>query len=123
DDGGIPTGDWLVIDDGIAVRLLPRRSVLMRRAAGVATAGQAVAANIDLVFVTVALGTALRVRRIERALAMGWSSGATPVVLLTKSDLSGDVAGDLRVARSVASGAEVVAVNASGEGVERVREL
>jgi ribosome small subunit-dependent GTPase A len=54
---------------------------------------------------------------------MGWSSGATPVVLLTKSDLSGDVVADLRAARSVAAGAEVVAVNASGGGVERVREL
>ena len=43
----------------------PRRSVLMRRAAGVATAGQAVAANIDLVFITVALGVPLRLRRIE----------------------------------------------------------
>jgi ribosome biogenesis GTPase / thiamine phosphate phosphatase len=123
DDGGVTTGDWLVIDDGIGIRLLPRRSVLMRRAAGIATAGQAVAANIDLVFVTVALGTTLRVRRIERALAMAWSSGATPVVLLTKSDLSGDVAADLRAARSVAASAEVVAVNASGEGVDRVREL
>jgi len=123
DDGGVTTGDWLVIDDGIGIRLMPRRSVLMRRAAGAATAGQAVAANIDLVFATVALGTTLRVRRIERALAMAWSSGATPVVLLTKSDLSADVAADLRAARSVAAGAEVIAVNASGDGVDRVREL
>lgn len=123
DDGEVTTGDWLVIDDGIAVHLLPRRSVLMRRAAGVATAGQAVAANIDVVFITVALGGAIRLRRIERALAMAWSSGATPVVLLTKSDLSTDLKTDLRAARSVAAGAEVVAVNASGEGVDRVREL
>jgi ribosome small subunit-dependent GTPase A len=123
DDGGVTTGDWLVIDDGIGVRLLPRRSVLMRRAAGVATAGQAVAANIDIVFVTVALGATLRVRRIERALAMAWSSGATPVVLLTKSDLSSDVRADLRAARAVSAGVEVIAVNASGEGVDRVREL
>jgi ribosome biogenesis GTPase / thiamine phosphate phosphatase len=123
DDGGVTTGDWLVIDDGVGVRLLPRRSVLMRRAAGVATAGQAVAANIDIVFVTVALGATLRVRRIERALAMAWSSGATPVVLLTKSDLSDGLAADLRTARSVATGTEVVAVNASGDGVDRVREL
>jgi ribosome small subunit-dependent GTPase A len=123
DDGGITTGDWLVIDDGIGVGLLPRRSVLMRRAAGVATAGQAVAANIDIVFVTVALGAPVRVRRIERALAMAWSSGATPVVLLTKSDLSSDIKTDLRAARSVSAGAEVIAVNASGEGVDRVREL
>ncbi|MGA7989083.1 MAG: ribosome small subunit-dependent GTPase A [Candidatus Dormiibacterota bacterium] len=123
DHGGVTTGDWLVVDDGVAVRLLPRRSVLMRRAAGVATVGQAVAANIDIVFVTVALGVAIRLRRIERALAMAWSSGATPVVLLTKSDLSVDLTGDLRSARSVAAGAEVVAVNAAGEGVARVRAL
>jgi ribosome biogenesis GTPase / thiamine phosphate phosphatase len=123
DDGGITTGDWLVIEAGIAVHLLPRRSVLMRRAAGVATAGQAVAANIDLVFITVALGAPLRLRRIERALAMAWSSGAAPVVLLTKSDLSLDVEADLRAARSVAAGTEVIAVNASGPGLARLREV
>ena len=123
DDGGITTGDWLVIEDGIAVHLLPRRSVLMRRAAGVATAGQAVAANIDLVFITVALGASLKLRRIERALAMAWSSGAAPVVLLTKSDLSAEVEADLRAARSVAAGTEVIAVNASGAGLARLREV
>ncbi len=123
DDGSVTTGDWLVIDAGLAVHLLPRRSVLMRRAAGVATAGQAVAANIDLVFITVALGVPLRLRRIERALAMAWSSGAAPVVLLTKSDLSLDVDEDLRAARSVAAGTEVIAVNSSGAGLARLREI
>jgi ribosome biogenesis GTPase len=123
DDGGITTGDWLAIEDGVAVHLLPRRSVLMRRAAGVATAGQAVAANIDLVFITVALGNPLKLRRIERALAMAWSSGAAPIVLLTKSDLSADVDADLRAARSVAAGTEVIAVNASGVGLARLREV
>jgi ribosome biogenesis GTPase len=123
DDGGVTTGDWLVIEAGAAVRLLPRRSVLMRRAAGVATAGQAVAANIDLVFITVALGVPLRLRRIERALAMAWSSGAAPVVLLTKSDLSADIDADLRAARSVAADTEVIAVNATGAGLARLREV
>jgi ribosome small subunit-dependent GTPase A len=123
DDGGVTTGDWLIIADGVGVQLLPRRSVLMRRAAGVATAGQAVAANIDVVFATVALGGTLKLRRIERALAMAWSSGATPVVLLTKSDLSPDVTADLQATRAIAAGAEVVAVNASGVGVDRVRAL
>jgi ribosome biogenesis GTPase len=123
DDGNVTTGDWLVIEAGIATHLLPRRSVLMRRAAGVATAGQAVAANIDLVFITVALGVPLRLRRIERALAMAWSSGAAPVVLLTKSDLSADVEADLRAARSVAAGTEVIAVNAEGVGLSRVRDV
>lgn len=123
DDGGITTGDWLVVEGGVAVHLLPRRSVLMRRAAGVATAGQAVAANIDLVFITVALGVPIRLRRIERALAMAWSSGAAPVVLLTKSDLSADVDADLRGARSVAAGTEVIAVNETGAGLAHLREI
>jgi ribosome biogenesis GTPase len=123
DDGSVTTGDWLVVEAGIATHLLPRRSVLMRRAAGVATAGQAVAANIDLVLITVALGVPLRLRRIERALAMAWSSGAAPVVLLTKSDLSADVDADLRAARSVAAGAEVIAVSAEGAGLARVRDV
>ncbi len=123
EDGSVTTGDWLVIEDGIATHLLPRRSVLMRRAAGVATAGQAVAANIDLVFITVALGVPLRLRRIERALAMAWSSGAAPVILLTKSDLSADVEADLRAARSIAAGTEVVAVNTSGAGLARLRDV
>lgn len=123
DDGGITTGDWLIIENGTAAHLLPRRSVLMRRAAGVATAGQAVAANIDLVFITVALGVSIKLRRIERALAMAWSSGAAPVVLLTKSDLSVDIKADLEGARSVAGGTEVIAVNASGEGLRRIREV
>ena len=100
-----------------------RRSVTMRRAAGVATAGQAVAANIDLVFITVALGGPLRLRRIERALAMAWSSGAAPVILLTKSDLSPDVDADVRAARSVAGGTEVIAVNAEGVGLSQVRDV
>jgi ribosome biogenesis GTPase / thiamine phosphate phosphatase len=123
EDGSVTTGDWLVIEDGIATHLLPRRSVLMRRAAGVATAGQAVAANIDLVFITVALGVPLRLRRIERALAIAWSSGAAPVILLTKSDLSADVDADLREARSIAAGTEVIAVNASGAGLARLRDV
>jgi len=122
-DGGVTTGDWLVVEDGVALHLLPRRSVLMRRAAGLATSGQAVAANIDVVFVTAALGKTLNLRRIERSLAIAWSSGATPVVLLTKSDLSADVGADHRAARSVATGAEVLPVNSAGEGVGRVRDL
>ena len=123
DDGGIVTGDWLVVEVGVAVHVLPRRSMLMRRAAGIATAGQAVAANIDLVFITVALGVPMKLRRIERALAMAWSSGAAPVVLLTKSDLSSDIEEDLRAARSIAGGTEVIAVNASGAGLVRLREI
>lgn len=122
-DGGITTGDWLVVNGGAAAHLLPRRSVLMRRASGVAVAGQAVAANIDIVFITVALGGAVNPRRVERSLAMAWSSGATPVVLLTKADLSADLDADVASVRAVSAGARVLAVTATAAGVSEPAAL
>ncbi|HTM19300.1 MAG TPA: hypothetical protein VL172_02295, partial [Kofleriaceae bacterium] len=45
-------GDWVAVDPGGRVAaLLPRRTQLVRRAAGLATAAQVVAANVDVVFV------------------------------------------------------------------------
>ena len=46
------------------------------------------AANIDRVFVVSALSEDLNQAKLERYLTIGWESGALPVVLLTKSDLS-----------------------------------
>jgi ribosome biogenesis GTPase len=119
--GGVTTGDWVAVDDSTVHAVVPRRSALLRRATGGAAVAQAVAANVDIVFIAVPLGLAVGVRRLERSLAMAWSSGARPVVLLTKSDLSADRAVDLDSANAVAGGAEVIAVNVQGLGVDAVR--
>jgi ribosome biogenesis GTPase / thiamine phosphate phosphatase len=58
---------------------------------------------------------------LERSLAIAWSSGARPVVLLTKSDLSVDLGRDLESAATVAGGSEVIAVCAAGPGLAEVR--
>ena len=120
-EGGVTTGDWVAVAGSAVVAVLPRRSVLLRRAAGVPVGAQAVAANVDAVFIAVPLGLAVGVRRLERSLAVAWSSGALPVVLLTKADLSDDLAGDLDAARAVAAGAQVIAVSADGRGLDAVR--
>ena len=52
-------------------------------------AEQAIAANIDVVAVVHGLDRPLRDRRLHRALALAWESGATPVVVLTKADVDG----------------------------------
>lgn len=101
--------------------VLPRRSALLRRAAGAAAVAQAVAANVDVVFIAVPLGLDVAVRRLERSLAMVWSSGARPIVLLTKADLSSDLAGDIDAALKVAAGVEVIAVDDTGCGLDAVR--
>lgn len=79
-------GDWVVLDDDRIVEVLPRRTVISRRAAGEANREQVLAANVDVVFV-VAAATDVNQRRLERYLTLAWQSGAAPVVVLTKADL------------------------------------
>jgi ribosome biogenesis GTPase len=103
-------GDWVgvrgselgVRDSEFAVRgcgsgspaiiecMLARRSVVSRAAAGRASTQQVVAANVDTIFLVTALPQDLNARRLERYLTMVWDGGATPVILLNKSDLSDD---------------------------------
>ena len=84
-------GDWVMIsaehDATIIHHVLTRKSVFGRRAAGTTTEAQIIASNVDTVFICMALNEDYNLRRLERYLAIAWDSGATPVVVLTKSDL------------------------------------
>jgi ribosome biogenesis GTPase len=90
-------GDWVVVrtrpeaDKGAIVAVLPRRSWFSRKMAGTATGEQIVAANVDVVFIVMALDADFSLRRLERYLLLARESGAAPVVLLTKPDLSAAV--------------------------------
>lgn len=123
-EGGVTAGDWVVVDSGRVVDVLPRRTVLLRKLANDVSASQAVAANLDVGVAVTPLGAGVNLRRVERTLAQVWSSGAQPVVLLTKADLSDDLDADIDAARDVATGAAVLAFSAvSGQGIEAVRSL
>ncbi len=69
------------------LHVLPRRTALVRKAAGRAASAQHIGANVDVVMLATSLGFDLRVRRLERFLALVAESGAQPVVVLTKADL------------------------------------
>ena len=85
------TGDWValepVADTQLIRAVLPRRSRLSRQAAGLATSEQILAANMDTLFLCMAIGRDFNMRRLERILTVAWSSGAEPVIVLTKADL------------------------------------
>src|SRR5215213_3187216 len=127
DDTGLAgpaVGDWVALRGELAVAVLPRRSAFTRTVAGRTSAAQVVAANLDTVLVVDALAGEARLRRVERYLAVAWSSGATPVVVLTKADLCEDVAAVVEQVREDALGVEVLAVSSvTGEGVDAVRAL
>jgi ribosome biogenesis GTPase len=96
----------------------------VRSVAGRTSAAQVVAANLDVVLVVDALTGDARLRRVERYLAVAWSSGATPVVVLTKADLCDDVAATAAAVREDALGVDVLAVSSvTGAGLEGVRAL
>jgi ribosome biogenesis GTPase / thiamine phosphate phosphatase len=108
-------GDWVLVEDGKRiVALLPRRGAIKRGAAGEHYRQQLIAANVDVVLVVCGLDGDFNPRRIERYLLLVQGSGATPVLVLTKTDRPG---ADAAAARAALAGIEaqdvaVVAVNA-----------
>lgn len=87
--GEIAVGDWLVLEPAHhrAIRRLDRQSALLRKAAGEEVKPQAIAVNIDTLFIVSSCNDDFNLSRIERYLALALQSGATPVVILTKADL------------------------------------
>ncbi len=118
-------GDWVALrmieseNKAMIHAVLPRRSKFMRKTKGSKTEEQVVGANIDTLFLVTSLNQDFNPRRIERYLAAAWESGASPVILLTKSDLCDDVETKIEEAEEVAPGAPIHAVCAiSGERLE-----
>jgi ribosome biogenesis GTPase len=122
-------GDWVALDDGgVIAAVLPRRSMFKRMAADGTrrVAGlddeQVMASNVDLALLVAGLDNDFNLRRIERYLAVAWSSAITPVVVLNKSDLADDVDGRLVAVDAIAPGVATVAVSAhTGAGLDELR--
>jgi ribosome biogenesis GTPase len=111
-------GDWVALSapagDGTpqVTAVMERKTAIVRGDAGRTSATQALAANVDTVFVVHPIAGEPNLRRLERELAVAWSSGATPVVVLTKCDLSGDAEAAVEAVASVAIGVDILPVNA-----------
>ena len=88
----VAVGDWVAVTQDLerVEQVLPRYSALIRRASSDAIRAEqhAVAANIDTVFIVHAATNESNQRRVERELVLAFDSGATPVLVLTKNDLS-----------------------------------
>lgn len=122
-------GDWVAarLQPGGAVveHLLERRTAIHRKVAGDEVRPQVLAANVDLVFVVSASDRDFNLRRIERYLAVAWSSGAEPVVLISKADLALRKLDRLRAeVQRVAAGTTVLAVSSvTGQGLGEMAGL
>ena len=90
-------GDWVAGEpvpgeDKLFIQaVLPRKSKFSRKVPGKESREQVVAANMDILFLVTGLDHDYKPRRIERYVTLAWDSGATPVILLNKSDLRDDL--------------------------------
>jgi ribosome biogenesis GTPase len=120
-------GDWVVVEDrpgqeGLpVVEVVPRRSKLSRKAAGLEAVEQVVGANVDVAFLVTGIDGDLSARRLERYRVICEEGAVQPVVVLTKIDLVTDEAREASIerVRSVLPGVDVHAVsNVDGRGVD-----
>lgn len=118
-------GDWIAVRTDTDLELpqieavLPRVSAFTRADPGRDAVTQVLAANIDTVFIIHPIAEEPNVRRLERELALAWDSGAVPVVVLAKADLSGDVEGAREAVEAIALGVDIHMTSAfTGEGVD-----
>ena len=94
--GAFPAvGDWAAVkphSEGHAIihALLPRRTAISRKVPGGLTAEQVIAANVDTIFLVAGLDQEFNPRRVERYVAAMLGSGATPVIVLNKTDICPD---------------------------------
>jgi ribosome biogenesis GTPase len=118
----VAVGDWVGLGDGLIREVLPRRSAIVRQAAGRTSESQTLAANVDVAFVVTSLGPDLEPRRIERYLVTIWESGAVPEIVLTKADRLDDPWDQAAEVEGVALGVPVHVVSAiTGLGVDALR--
>ncbi|HWS31974.1 MAG TPA: ribosome small subunit-dependent GTPase A [Actinoplanes sp.] len=128
DPAALPSaGDWVVLrhwpDRRTTLDLvLPRRTTLIRRTADKDSAGQVLAANMDLVAVVEPIHPEPDDARVERLLALAWESGADPVLVLTKSDTTRAPAAVARQLGALAPGVPVLPVSVQrGSGLTELR--
>lgn len=112
-------GDWVAVsarpeEKSATIHvILPRKSIFRRKVAGQVTKEQAVAANIDIVFIVCGLDLDFNLRRIERYLALAYESGALPVILLNKTDICPEAEKHKKEVESIAAGVDTHAISAA----------
>ena len=110
--GDIAVGDWVLARDGVALRVLERRSLVSRKAAGSTVGRQLIAANLDALLVVSSCNADFNPARLERFLVLAASAGVEPVVVLTKADTCPDPDTYASEARGLKQGLAVVVIDA-----------
>lgn len=110
---GITVGDWVLVEnDALRVaRHVTPYSVIVRNAAGTDHRQQAIAANLDTLFVVTSCNDDFNPSRLERYLAVAFEAKVEPVIVITKADLTSAAGDFVERASKLSNGIAVAAVN------------
>lgn len=110
-------GDWLLYDreHPQSSKVLERKSLVKRRAAGTGRQVQLIAANIDTAFIVSSCNREFNIARLERYIALAFEAEITPVIVLTKADLASDSQNYVDEARTISDLVSVVLLDARGD--------
>lgn len=122
-------GDWVCVEKsasdefGMVHATLDRQTFLRRKAPGSSVDYQMIAANVDSVIIVQSCHYDFNLNRLERYRVMVKEGGATPLILLTKTDLVAPdiLAGQIDEIRRAGITDEVLTLsNVTKEGVDRL---
>jgi ribosome biogenesis GTPase len=125
-------GDWAFVqyynDDTFAIirDLLPRKTILRRKASGKNIDYQIIASNVDVAFIVQSCDFNFNLRRLERYLVMINEGHIIPVVLLSKSDLVSQEELDGKVAeiRDMGIKCEIITYSVkNGSGLHQIQQV
>ena len=125
-------GDWVCVEKheldqiGLIHKVFERRTCLRRKVAGDLVEYQMIAANVDFVIIVQSCHYDFNLKRLERYLVMVKDGGATPLVLLTKTDLvTPEVLADQIAQIRNAGITESVATlsNVTNDGVDELKSI
>jgi ribosome biogenesis GTPase / thiamine phosphate phosphatase len=108
-------------EQAIVEAVLPRQSCFYRRAVGKREERQAIAANLDVVFLVCGLDGDFNLRRIERYLTLTAEAGVRAVIVLNKADVCEDAAARTRETTAISSAPVVTLSALAPDGIAALR--
>jgi len=114
-------GDWVEVEEResfvLIEKILERKTKICRKASGGVTKNQVIAANVDYVAIVLGLdgGSNYSDRLLERLMTIAWNSGATPLLILNKSDLNEQAELVKLQAETIAPGVDIIISSAKNE--------
>ncbi|MFC1974411.1 ribosome small subunit-dependent GTPase A [Chloroflexota bacterium] len=125
-------GDWAFVqyynENTLAIihALLPRKTILRRKAAGKKIDYQMIASNMDVAFIVQSCDFNFNLRRLERYLVMINDGHIEPIILLSKTDLVSQKELDRKITEIRNTGVkyEIIAYSVeNGSGLSQIQQV